>query len=255
MTNDDLAAFIEWYFDAANSRRFWSGLIRVVAIIGGVLAAVALSTADVEVIKFAGWAVIATGGALSVDWAFAVTRKYTNWMAFAYELGVDRANFNIAFMKLYVDVADDEVNEATFMAARELAQATVADFRAKRSEETKQWANQLQSVMESLRKSNKELANQLQSESNKALDKHRRSLEKVGLTIRIKADAERPDGLVCRVLDDSAANLVAEFAGLSAREEVARFFPMGDYVITLEHESVKLASMTLSLNRETTTSI
>lgn len=104
-------------------------------------------------------------------------------MAFAYELGVDKAIFNIAFLKLYMDPEDKDLTQEAFIEARDLAQSTVMEFKEKRRDETKDWANNLQSVLEALKKSNKQLITDLKTESLKAVEKQRKVMQLSGHTL------------------------------------------------------------------------
>lgn len=259
-TNQDLQAFIDYYVRWSGHFSNASKFSRGSAVLSGVLAALAASPALGETLPLtlsstplAITAVILAGGVLTLDWAFGFTRKYTNWISLAYELGVEKAKFNIAFSKMYMEGDQSALDEAKFNKAKILAQETVKEFKIRRQQETAEWANNVQTVLASLRKSNTQQLTQLTTIYEEA-KKDAESVPQHALTIEVGKGSERNNTeLTCLVCEAGSNN--GSSMKVLAGGNFGRFFKEGKYTLKLRAADQEIASLPVTLDQDKTVSL
>jgi len=267
LTCVSLANFIKYYQPYTKWLKRLSVLTRMIAVLFGIIGllllnplALTLVSDDISsvlskpnTVYWAGIVAILAGGALTTDFAFGFTRKHTNWNVTIFELLAEKAEFHAAFSGRFLSKHGVELTRDLFEEARKLSLDTVHEFSVKRAEETKLWAQNLQTVMQSLRQSNQALQTSAQSAASAARKKHEEeivaaektrkeeeaakaaAMQPSGLTIKIKTDAARSKSLkllISEILDDGNEKQCFESEVIPGGA-VSKFLPKGRYTAKL----------------------
>lgn len=176
-TCNALATFINYYDSRRRLYRVGSIFARFVAVLAGVIGlmllnplalglapeAVASSLDGSDSVLWAGIVAITAGGVLTMDFAFGFTRKHMNWNVTMFDLLAEKAEFRAAFSERFLAKSSAELTTKLFEEARILSMDTIHEFTVKRVEESRLWAQDVQSVMQTLIKSNQALQTSAQT--------------------------------------------------------------------------------------------
>ncbi len=133
-------AEITWYDTHASRRRWWSGTVRLLAVILVTISLVfinarAFSSAPGsgtpydtllsffglnfnELTAFAVMIAIIAGGILLLDLVFQITARYARWRVTEYKIRIMRTAFEIAFLSKYGTKQEDQITLDVFNNAR-----------------------------------------------------------------------------------------------------------------------------------------
>lgn len=256
-TNQDLQIVIDYYKNRAGRRWWFSGVTRWVAITAAVASALAINPIvqkwlgfikPEDLLNIISVFIAVAGFFLSIDWAFSVTKKYTDWTIIAFQLAIEKDEFNLAFDTL---AGNSAPNKDLFQEAKRLCLDTVKEFDEKCLEETQDWAANLTAILKTLNSKHSTLSDTHKNASKKIIDELAPNLGQFGLTVSIAEAPKRTGKNLSLEILQFGNNTNAVREKVNPGEEVSTVSVSGRYILNLLNDEFKMSSKVINLNKDT----